>query len=257
MADEPQLAPDSTQGALPQDSPESTAAPTTAPPVPEPDLDQLLQDESFVARVVEHQRVKKEIEHRAKSIRDADVELRVQSRLSQLRAQDEAASNRKRAQDEAAREREQIKGMDEYELGVKVKSEQAKAEEDARAEAIGLAKVGQTLYDIVMSDSSLTDQERMDLHPLNNRFTTFQDFWNAAVSTVSKKQADKLAKELAKVEAEALYKERMAATREAAPSPAVLPPGGSVSDDKSFLAAYARGESNDHARARKLTNVRL
>ena len=72
------------QAQVEQQAPEAPVTPSAAPEAPvasKPDISTIAEDAELRKQLLDHPSLKKEIEHRARSIREADVQLRVHQAL--------------------------------------------------------------------------------------------------------------------------------------------------------------------------------
>lgn len=215
--------------AAPAEAPQTAAAPeqASAQPAaqsPEPNWDAYLSDEATRRRLLEHPTLKKELEHRVKSTREADVEARVSARLAEREAQ-------RQAEAEAAR----IQQMDSYELGELTKAQ--KAEQAQRQRLLG--EVGpqayQQAYQKAMagiarawSKEGLSDQAAMDVLAKVDRTspTAAEDAIEALNDYLAEHRAEKRLKDRLPKEMEAKWEGFLAAKRDKEESPPTLPQSG-------------------------------
>jgi hypothetical protein len=122
-----------------------------------------------------------------------------------------------------------------------------------------MAKVGEMIYQAVLDDPDLTEEEAQELHPGNPKYTSLKSYVQAVKQITGQKLSQKelaALKEAAVTEAEARITSKQAATRTSQPSPPVLPSGTPAQSDADFIRAYANGESDDHARYQKIRQNR-
>ncbi len=248
------------------DEPKQSEAPT-APP--EPDIDALLARDDVLERLRKHPIVQADIEHRSKSIRDADVERRVQEGIRRANAeakqqaeamlqvakeeQDDAEAWRRVNEDPDSPASQWLKPQLEARRAARdaARSEQQVTEKlwpqfQQQAEVAANQRLMSMVLDFVDKHPHLSDEDKAALDP--RRYTDHLSFLSGVFDTLSTKQAKELAKTLVKPEAEAMVQERLAALRAEEKSPVTLPPGSSGETDESFSAAYAGGKSNNTAR---------
>jgi len=241
---------------------------------PEPDLDSLLSKPETLEKLLGHDRAKKEIEHRAKSIREADVERRAEEKANARLQQWQAEQSPRQREIQEQTERQVIGRIKQrfeddptdplaQELSgwATQKSQELQAAETARqaqrqqldtqrilGEAYGT--VGRQVFEALTNKFKIEDADAAALDP--RKFPSFMDWFTAAVDTVGERKGKALAKELAKVEAEAIVQQRLGELRGNEPTPATLPNGASARADSDFLAEFAAGKNQDFKRARQL-----
>lgn len=294
MADEATNSPAAVADAPPPEpapeSPAPTAPATAAATVAtEPDYESLLSDdkkrEALIDRLLKtpdgrkqllgHPDLTKEVDHRARSVRDADIQSRIQAALSAERTRNEAENaTRLKAQEETRKIEEQRRLIEEdptSPLAQHLKPQLAQRERDllfAEARQAAAQEILPTLRENlhreagnywldmlkaqVQADDSLTDEERAGLDPRGQQWKTPDEFFKAWLKASTDRRARIIAKELAKVEAKAMVEEQLAQGREKATMPPALPAGDGALSDKDFMAEFAAGKNNDFARAQRL-----
>lgn len=274
------------EGASAADEPR-TAAPEAAPASPpqaqEPDYDSLLSKPEVLEKLFQHDRVKKEIEHRAKSARETDVERRadekVEARLQQRDADYAAQRQTEQRINQIDEELRQIESDDPTHPLLQRRAMELRRERQDRGNALLETRVGAALrpkamqeasqavggqfvsmvLQFVEADSSLTDEEKRALHPTNPKYNSkpwpdgprewLSDIFATMPSRQAERLADKLVKERVPKEVDARLAELRGKERAGQASPAELPGGQGGETDKDFIARYADGKgitAEDH-----------
>lgn len=255
---------------------------TVAPAASEPDLDSLLKNEGLVNklldRVVDHPKAQQKL----KSIREADIERRADEKASARvrQAQAAAAAQLQQAQsqqhlDEYWSEVErriqadpdsplsqllsqQLNSYKSQKVADRALIEARTALEPALRQHLQeqiFAEAGNywmsALDQLVDSDDGLTSEEKLELNPRNSKYTSAVEFLKAWAKLTTSRQAQKLAKSMAKTEAEAILQSRLATSRQAEQTPVALPSSEAASTGEQFMSDYAHGKSNDTSRQLK------
>lgn len=246
------------EGVTPPASQTGTPPTPTTPEPPtrqEPDLEALLADEEFSKKLVAHPKVKQTL--------DGMLGARLQREREVLTQRIQAEQVERDRQALVAHQKE----MDEYELGAirkqeLVREDEARAQaqrqteiDAARQEAWTFGQIKGVIDKFGQRAAQLLDEtEFAKIHP--ERFKHFDDpagaYIDAIVEILVEKKAAAKAEKLAEARAEAIVQQRLGEQRDGAEVVPVLPNGSAVGKDKDFLAAYSRGESQDHARASKI-----
>lgn len=250
--------------------PASEAAPT---PTAEPDYDSLFSKPEAIEKLLQNERVKKEIEHRARSARQTDVQRQVQETLAQERQHLEAETTKRlQAEREKQTEAEYARLIEEDPTSPLAQRVKVQLEERAKVRLVEqerqrlLESLGPQLEQEygrragewwltmlatqVQGDTRLTPEDKQALDPRDRgAFPTPEAFFAERDKRLITNEAKRLAKELAKVEAEALVQERLGQARDKAESPANLPEAKPGLTPKDFFAEYQGGNNNDHKRA--------
>lgn len=267
---------DQTQGTSDQTSSpatdgEGTASPTAqtaAPKSDKLDIDTLLQNEAYRkelrAKMLESDPdLKREIEHRARSARKADVEREAQA-LYQAYVQQQEAERAQEKQEAALRAKLEA---DPYDLGTQhleeVKgqlSELEKQKEGRRQQALlyeAQHAVAPQLFEtlterdfqrLVGQTADCTDEEKRELHWRNPKYITREEWIDAVADARANKKAAKLLKAKLPSEVEARVMERLGADRDQTTGVPQLPQGAGSASDSEFMARVASGGDYDKAR---------
>ena len=225
------------QAQVEQQAPEAPVTPSAAPEAPvasKPDISTIAEDAELRKQLLDHPSLKKEIEHRAKSIREADVQLRVQQAIE---------AERQKTFVEA--ERQRIANMDDVELGEHTRQQWKQQEVQQQAMAQSMAQMGQMLLQTVQG-LNLSDETKAELHPLNPKFKSFQDFFTAVVDAQSQQQARKLAQP----EAKAMIADKVAELMAQQNGPVSLSPASGM-PKRSYTTSEIDAMSLDQYRAVK------
>ncbi|MDO8673202.1 MAG: hypothetical protein Q7O66_17490 [Dehalococcoidia bacterium] len=279
-------APSTTEATATDSSPESTADSTqaAAPEKTSSEPDYKEATEKFLATpegrkyLLEHAEIKKEIDHRSKSVREADIDRRATEKAAEIvrqnnaRLEEQAQARLRQAQQEQSdselwREIEDdptspLAQRLRPELEARKSARQTAAAEEQvmqrlaptlqqRAEVSANQRLIAMLTDAIQQDPSLSDDDRAELNPLNPKYTDHLSFLSAWRDLSSGRQAKELAKTLAKTEAAAMLATERATNRQQEKAPVTLPPGEGGLTDEQFMADYGAGKSNNTARQLK------
>lgn len=252
-------------------APETTATPaasveTQTPPADEavtapeatpqkPDYKSLLKDPEFKKLFAEDEEYKRDYEHRVQSEAGRRAKAQFDAWQQQERQRQTLAQQHQRL--------ERQKAMEEFDLGTERKQELAQeevrlAEQQKAWEAQQRKQEVETQANIQMmhllgkatANAKLADEEYQALRP--DRFSGPEEYMTAVFKALTEREAKKLAKDIAKVETEARVQETLGTERERAPHVASVPTGNAANTEKEFLAEYASGRNNDHARAQRI-----
>lgn len=246
----------------------ATASPTTQPTGTEPgvDIESLLKDPAkrkllagnreLLRELMTDPDVQKELDHRAQS----EAGRRVKTQLEAYQREQQAHA-----------ERERLRQLDPYDLGEEVKKRFESEDQQAQLQAYLQQEIsnrelqmyrefGQRTHGALQQLATEAGADPAELAKLDPAsYDSPESYILGAVQFLSgkegKKLAKEMAKEMAKVEAEAIVQERLGESRAKEPGPLNTPNGASASSDSDFLAEYASGKTNDHARARKLLSL--
>lgn len=244
-------------------APSSTAPVQDSQAVVQPDWDSLLQREDVPwDRLAQAEPVRREVEHRARSIREADI----QARVSRERAEWERQRFMEEEQRRAEEERRRVLEMDEYELGAHTKQrlqqeelernalERLRPQFESQLRPAIATEIGQIFYSGLMRGVEVTPEEMAKLSPSN-----FPDDVASQIESlrdlVAEKKARVMIAKILPAEIEAAVNERLAKERREYKGPANLGPAEATTGDREFIDQFVRGESNDFERARRLTGL--
>lgn len=244
----------------------------------EPDYDSLLANEEVVNKLLQHEKA----QQRIKSVRQADIDRIAQERATEIVRRereriDAEAKERLRRADDARRDDELWKEIEEDptsplaqrlrpELEARRSARQSEAAQEAALEKLipqvmpSLQKRAMTeagrywmgvLDGYVKEADGLTDEQRTQFDPRDEKWTSPLEFVKALSQASAKSLAEAEIKRRLPVEVEAEIVKRNGVKRAEEPAPVVLPPGGKAGSDGEFLSAYASGNSTDHGRALK------
>ncbi|MDO8703701.1 MAG: hypothetical protein Q7J84_02015, partial [Sulfuricaulis sp.] len=253
VAEAPQTVEAPAEGTIPEAPAPVTAA---AAPSTKPDISSLLNDAETRKLLFAHPDMAKELDHRVKSTRKADIDREVEARLAAV----ESARTQRDIESELAAF---VKEYPDHPLAQKVKpvmdATSAQQREIAMANDIS-RQAGKAWKDRLVMEladfNELTEEDKKYLDPFDvPRFPSNGAFVKEWVNRAAKNLVEKeLAKRLPS-EVEARVQERLGELRGTERGPATLPNGSGSYDDAAFLKLYAAGDSNDHKRARQLTGV--
>jgi hypothetical protein len=202
-----------------QTAPEQVAAQPAEQSQPEPNWDAYLRDPEHRKRVLEHDEVKREFDHRLKSTREADIEARVNARLAEQQARQQAEAEIRRLQE-----------MDSFELGELTKQQQAERLQRERLTHELAPQLTQQGYQKAMTGiakawqkEGIPDQEAV---AIVSKAATPEDAIDALNDRLAEVRAEKKLKERLPKELDARYEEFLASKREKETSVPTLPQGG-------------------------------
>lgn len=260
----PQVTTPSTNGA------ETTAplsVPSEAPKTAEPDWETLISREDVVERLLQHPKA----QQRLRTIRQADIDRQANEKADGiLRQRDAEYAKQRETEKHIASLRDELRIIDEdpthplaQQRRPQIVDELEKHQSAAVRQQVArellpslqdqaVSYAGQQWLDMlaqwVQSDESLTDDEKVALNPRDPKFKTPNEFKTALFKAVISREAQKLAKEIAKIEVEALLQQRLGQERSKQGGVAHLPQGEPAQDDSAFMADYGIGKSNNTAR---------
>ena len=248
------------------------AQPSTS--APKPDIASILaesqrafrENADFRRELLKDPEFQKELDHRVSS----EAGRRAKAELERIQREQEAQARQYQARAEREKTKAELlrlQELDEYEAGMLVKQkvpqqlqdiEHREQEEALRAQLQPLRNdlelqvqqdvVGDAFSAVfyLAQEAGATEEELGQLNPRN--YASLRDYLTGAVKLMGTKEGKKLAKEMAKVEAQALIEEQHAKARQGSAAPEALPPGTSPQTDTDFTAEYAAGRSNNTAR---------
>lgn len=220
-----------------QQAPSAPAAVGTAPEAPspsKPDISTIAENEELRRQLLEHPSLKKEIERRAKSQRETDVQARVQQAIEAERQKMYAEAERKR-----------VESLDDTELGEYTRRKMQSDQYQQQAIAQGMAQMGQMLLQTVQG-LDLPDETKAELHPLNPKYKSFQDYFTAVVDA----QAGVKAHKMAQPEAKAMIADKVAELMTQQRGPVTLEPA-SGTPKRTYTSTEIDAMSLDQYRAVK------